>query len=179
MKRFGVLALVAALSAAGGCASSAKFVERKADSGIVAVPDDSNQWPNYNRRVALKAIEEHVGPNYEIVDERTVKTGRQSRSSLPDTNETLNPRNPGAPAYRNASTHATALPEQTQYQITYRRKAGPEADPSGLGAVRTQYLPTGAAPNVQPAGGAVPGGMASPFNRPTVPPAAGGADCDH
>lgn len=188
MKRFGLLALVAALAGAGGCASSAKYVEKKADSGVVAVPDDSNAWPNYNRQAALKLIEQHVGPDYEIVDQKTVKTGRQTRSSLPDTNETLNPRRPGSPGYQ-SSTHATSMPEQTQFLITYVRRggtasgdAGTPGVPSGLvpagGTVRTQYPPTGAAPNLQPAHGFAPGAMPSSFNRPKVAPAAGGADCD-
>lgn len=186
MKRFGLLALVAALAGAGGCASSAKYIEKKPDSGVVAVPDDSNSWPNYNRQAALKLIEEHVGSNYEIVDEKTVKTGRQTRGSLPDTNETLNPRRPGSPGYRSA-THATSMPEQTQFQIAYVRKGGAgdtgaQNGPPGLvpagGTVRTQYPPTGPAPNVQPAQGFAPGAMPSSFNRPKVVPAAGGADCD-
>lgn len=181
MKRLGLLALVAVLTGAGGCASSAKYVEKKADSGIVAAPDDSDAWPNYNRRELTKLIEQHVGPDYEIVEQKTVKTGRQTRSSLPDTNETLNPRRPGSPGYQ-SSTHATSMPEQTQFQITYVRKGGAASSdagaPSGLvpagGTVRTQYPATGAVPNVQPASG---GALSSPFNRPKAP-ATGGADCD-
>lgn len=183
MKRFGALALVAALAAAGGCASAARYAEKKPDRGVVTVPDDSDCWPGYNRRAALKLIEQHVGPDYEIVDQRTVKTGRTGRSGLPDTNETLNPRNPGAPAYRSASTHATSMPEDTQFQITYRRKDAPSGATNTVvpvgGAVRTEYVPMGATPNAQPKSGAVPlgaGGTGS-YLLPLPRPGTSGLDC--
>ncbi len=183
MQRFGAFALVAAMVATGGCASSAKYIEKKDDSGIVAVPDESNGWPNNNRRAALELIEKHVGPNYEIVDERTVTTGRMARTSLPDTNETLNPRNQAYPAKRTTGTAATAQHDVTQYRITYRKTAGWPAprdlrsqEEPGLtpasGTVQTQHAP-GMAPNVQPAGGPV-----SVFNSGSVRPASG-ADCNH
>ncbi|QEG29775.1 hypothetical protein GobsT_45730 [Gemmata obscuriglobus] len=175
MTRCGSLLLIAALSAAGGCASSAKYVERRGGSGVVAVPDDSDSWPNYNRRAALKLIEQDAGPNYEIIDQRTVKTGRQTRSSLPDTNETLNPRRPGSPGYQ-SSTHATSMPEATEFRITYRRKDGAAVGDAGAGAPGVVPAGGAAQPRPQPAG-AVPGAMSSPFNRPTVTPA-GGAACD-
>lgn len=176
MKRFGSLLLVAALSAGGGCASSAKYIEKRPDSGVVAAPDDSDAWPNHNKSNLLKLIEQHVGPNYEIVDQRTVRTGRQTHSSLPDTNETLNPRRPGSPGYQ-SSTHATSLPDASEYRITYRRKSGPQVGDVGTGGA-SGLVPAGgiAQPPTQPAG-AVPLGMQSPFNRPTVAPA-GGAACN-
>lgn len=91
MRRFGVLVIVAA-TAAGGCASPARYVERKADSGIVAVLAHSD-----DRGEALKLIEKHVGPNYEIIDERTVPTGRTARTNpRMDTDHTLNAQ-PGVP----------------------------------------------------------------------------------
>lgn len=171
MKRPVLLALALVGAGASGCASNAKYVEKRVDGGVVAVPNDSDAWPGYNRQAALKLIEQHVGPDYEIVGEKTVSTGRAARGSLPSTSETLNPRRPSSPGYQ-SSTHATSMPEATQFEIAYRRKGGALAGDAG--AVQTQYAPGGAAPNVQPAGGV----MTSPFNRPTVPPAPGTPGCD-
>lgn len=161
-----VFALLAATVATGGCASQAKYIERKTDTGIVAVPDDTDTWPNNNRKAALALIEKHVGPNFEILDERTVPTGRVARNSLPETNEALNPRNQAYPAKRPISATPTQQEEATEYRITYRK-----LDSASTGTtVQTQYPPTG----VQPAGGPL-----SVFNRNAVQPASGGADCNH
>jgi hypothetical protein len=192
MKRFGAFALAAARAAAGGCATPARYIEKKDNTGIVAVPDNSEGWPTNNRRAALELIEKHVGPNYEIVSEGPVPTGRAARSGLPSTNEALNPRNPALPAQRpigpNASFQANP-PEQegTEYRIVYRKTSGfpgvrdlqsqetPGAVPAGgPNTVQTQDQPGSAAPNVQPVGG-----VSSAFNRGTVQPATGGADCNH
>ncbi|MBP3956798.1 hypothetical protein J8F10_16110 [Gemmata sp. G18] len=173
MGRSCVFALLAVAAATSGCASHAKFIEKKADSGIVAVPDETDAWPNNNRRAALDLIQKHVGPNFEILDERTVSTGRTARNSLPDTNEALNPRNQAYPAKRPISATATQQ-EGTEYRITYR-KLGSDPNPGAPGTtVQTQYPSAG----VQQAGGTGAGGPLSVFNRNPVQPA-GGADCDH
>ncbi|MFM8274456.1 MAG: hypothetical protein ACKODX_19295 [Gemmata sp.] len=190
MKRLGAFALVVALS--GGCAAPARYIEKKNDTGVVAIPDNSQGWPTNNRRSALELIEKHVGPNYEIVSEGAVPTGRAARAGLPATYEPLNPRNPAVPAQRpigpNASFQANPPElEGTEYRIVYRKTNGSPAarelqsqEPAGTGpaggtnTVQTQYQSGGAAPAVQPAGG-----LNSSFNRGTVPPATGGADCNH
>lgn len=160
MKRFGAFVLVAVAAAASGCAS-AKYVEKRADGGVVAVPDDSDSWPGYNRRAALEKIREHVGPNYEIVDERKVVTGQTTLNNQQTATEhTLNARNPAYPTQRQTTTGTGITTQQdvTQWQIAYRRKEGPTA---------------AVTPDVRPAGG-----LNSAFNRP-VAPASGGADCNH
>lgn len=182
MKRWGMFALVAAVAATGGCASSAKYVDHsKPDMGVVAIPDNSDSWPNGNRRAALELIEKHVGPNYEIVEERTVPTGRTAtRTPLPDTNESLNPRNQASPVKRPTGMAATRQEEVTEYRITYRKKAGGFPAPRELASQEETGL--------TPAGGTIgpardlprpsAGGPISLFNRNTVQPA-GGADCNH
>ncbi len=180
MQRFGAFALVAAMTAAGGCASSARYIEKKDDSGIVAVRDNSgDSWSN--RRAAIELIEKHVGPGYEILDERTVAIGRTARNSLPETNETLNPRNAASPAKRPIGPAATVQHDATEYRITYRKNAAwpaprelgsqeePGLAPVGGTTEQTQYPAV-----VQPAGGTT-----SVFNRNSVRPASGGADCNH
>lgn len=170
MRRFGVVLLLAAV-AAGGCAAPAKYIEKRADSGVVAVPDDSDSWPTYNRRAALDKIQQHVGPNYEILDERRVVTGQTTQASQQTQNDyTLNKRNPAQPGERQTTTGTATQQDVTQWQITYRRKpAAGAGEVTTAGAVRTQYP----AADVRPAGGPI-----SAFNRP-APPATGGADCNH
>ncbi len=168
MRRFGVLVIVAA-TAAGGCASPARYVERKADSGIVAVLAHSD-----DRGEALKLIEKHVGPNYEIIDERTVPTGRTARTNpRMDTDHTLNARNPAYPAKRPTTPDATAREDVAVLQITYRKKVVSGIAGRGDGFTTADGT-NGLTPNVRPAGG-----LNSAFNRNTAKPASGGADCNH
>lgn len=170
MTRFGAFVLVAVMAAAGGCAAPAKYVEKNANDGIVAVPDDTDCWPGYHRRAALEKITQHVGPNYEIVSERRVVTGQTTTGNgqSTTTDHTLNPKNPARPAQQWQTTTGTSTAmtqDVTQWQITYRRKDTPAA--SGL----------------QPAGGAPANPLVpdvrpiSAFNRPAAP--GGAADCDH
>ena len=70
---FGVVAIIAGLS---GCASPARFIERTGDSGVVAIPANTDVWPSYNRTEAMDLIRKHVGSNFEIVEEREVPTGK-------------------------------------------------------------------------------------------------------
>ena len=63
------LVLAAVVAGLSGCASPARYVETQGDTGVVAIPSNSDVWPNYNRKAAMALIEKHVGPNYEIVEE--------------------------------------------------------------------------------------------------------------
>ncbi len=186
MARFAWLAAVSAFAFVGGCAAPAKYIERKSDSGIVAVPDNTDTWPNYNRRAAMELIQKHVGSNYEIVEEKLVVTGHTIQNNRNvNTEPIVNPRNPALVGERQTVTNNTTQQEITQWQISYRKKPpfptprdlisqeSPGVIPvSGTGApVTTQSPPATQTP--RPA-------LPSAFNRGSSSvPATGGADCNH
>ena len=181
MKRGITFALLGVLAAAGGCAVPAQYVEKRGDSGTVAVPDNTNYWPNYNRREALALIQQHVGPNYEIIDERKVVTGQSTRNEQQTNTEMMqNRRNPNLPGERQTTTGSVTTQDLTQWQITYRKLPGvgdypppgaPGVTPAG-GAIRTGGPGAGVVPSVLPAGGAPSRGGTSyftPARRPAAP----------
>ena len=68
-------------------------------------------------------------------------------------------------AWRKQETKPQPLPKSVLTQNTSN------------GVVQTQYQPIEATQTIQQAGGIIPGGQSSAFNR-TIP-ASGGADCNH
>ncbi len=178
MKRGITFALLGVLAAAGGCGSPAQFVEKRTDSGTVSISDNTNYWPNYNRREALALIQQHVGPNYEIIDERKVVTGQSTRNEQQTNTEmTQNRRNPNLPGERQTTTGSVTTQDLTQWQITYRKLPAvgdypaPGVTPAG-GAIRTGRPGAGVVPSVLPAGGPQPRAGTSyftPARRPAAP----------
>ncbi len=81
-KRLIAICAVGIVGLLSGCVS-ARYVERNPDSGIVAVADNTNQWPSYNRDKAMELIRNHVGPDFEIVKEEEVVTGKVTRNDQP------------------------------------------------------------------------------------------------
>lgn len=133
----GVAAMLAGLS---GCSSQSHYVSRASQTGtgVVAIPDNTDVWPNYNMRSAIAMIEKDVGPNYEIIEQCAVTTNRPTvRDQHSQTEHVRNPNqinpspsidlNPAAP-----STH-----EVTEWRITYRKVDAPA---TGGGVQQTRYL---------------------------------------
>jgi hypothetical protein len=166
-----VVATVAGLS---GCAS-ARYVEKTQDGGIVAIPSNADFWPMNYRTQAKALIEQHVGPDYEIFDQREVVTGVTTRHNQEVKHEpTYNSEIPFLAAEKQTVTNTTSSSDQTEYRIAYRRRAAP---------VQTQYLPLGTPPagvghavgGVQPAAAVVPAVGPVGAARPASPGT--GADC--
>jgi hypothetical protein len=143
----GLLLAVGTITGVSGCAT-ARYVERQADSGVVAIPENSNHWPTYYRQAALDLITQHVGPHYEILEEREVVVGQQTNN-----NQQVGP---------DFLAGITTTRELTEWRIAYRRAASPHypalgshngvspttgSRPSGTG------MPQPGANPVQPAGG--------------------------
>ncbi|HVK16747.1 MAG TPA: hypothetical protein VM533_07340 [Fimbriiglobus sp.] len=146
MSRFLVLAAAVAVASTVGCAN-ARYVQKIDNEGVVAVPANSDAWPSYNRTNALKLIEQHIGPAYEIVEEREIKTGTATSNVQNTTSEqTINSEVPFLPAEKQTTTTTTTAQDLTEYHIHYRRKAG------GL----TGFPGTTPATAVAPAGGMAP-----------------------
>lgn len=173
MRQFLVLAAVAAASSVG-CAN-ARYVQKIEGEGVVAVPVNSDAWPSYNRTNALKLIEEHVGPAYEIVEEREVKTGTSTTNTQnTDREQTFNSEVPFLPAERQTTTSTTTASDVKEYHIHYRRKAGGLTGFPGTTPAANAVLPAAGA---APAGGVVTADHTEPAASaaPTAPlPPSGG-----
>jgi hypothetical protein len=164
MKRGIAVAIVCVVALAGGCAGPARYVDKKADSGVVAIPSNTDMWPFHYRQEALTLIQQHVGPYYEIVEERQVVTGQQTRNEQTTTTDQLaNKKNPNQTGERQTTSGSVLTQNTTEWQITYRRLPGPIGLNQPAGGVPGG--PTG----VQPAGGLPPGTIPS-VAPPGTPP---------
>lgn len=177
MNRLMLGVAVAVVAGLSGCSSSARYIERSGDSGVVAIPADTDVWPTYHRRNALALIEKHVGPNFEIIGGREVATGTATTNHQNTNNEqTFNNSNPFLPATKQTTTTTTTTRDLKEYHIAYRMKAMPFGT-TGNGIQQTQYVPGTSGVGVQPAGGIFPsvGPNAGvvPAGGPTVTGSAG------
>lgn len=144
MKRFLTALLAAGIPALSGC-GSARYVEKNADSGIIAIPSNADFWPMKHRTAALDKIHQHVGPNYEIVEEKEVVTGVTTHHNQQITREpTFNTEVPFLDAEKQTVMNSTTSTDRTEWRIAYRRAAPP---------VTPGVQPTS---GVQPAAGVVP-----------------------
>lgn len=142
MNKVLLIVAAAALCGASGCAS-ARYVEKNADGGIVAIPSNADFWPIKHRTAAMELIEKHVGPGYELGEEKEVVTGVTTHHNQEVKREpTFNSEVPFLDAEKQTITNSTTSTDRTEYRIAYRRRAAP---PLGL-------TPIGA---IQPAGGVV------------------------
>ena len=124
MRRVLVLAAAVAAAAGGGCAN-ARYVQKAGDEGIVAIRSNTDSWPDYNRTNALKMIEAHVGPAYEIVEEGEVVTGTVTNDTQQTKNEaTFNSEIPFLPATKETTTTTSTATPIKEWQIHYRRASG-------------------------------------------------------
>ncbi len=148
-----VLLIVGGLTTCSVGCQSARYVSRQSDSGVIAIPSNSNSWPFHYRQEAETLIRQHVGPDYEIVDEREVVTGtRVTNDEHTQRDLTPNKKQPNMPGERIATTGTATSSNVSEWQITYKKR-----QPfMNIGNARTPVTnsPTG----VQPAGGTAPPG---------------------
>lgn len=152
------------LAAAAGCGTTARYVSQQGDSGVVAIPQNSNAWPTNYRQDAESLIRQHVGPDYEIVDEREVVTGSNTLNNQHvNVQQTSNGRDPALPGVSGLQTGSSVTRDVKEWQITYRRKMGQPVgipapgssiSPAGGTTVQTEYVSPGASAN--PPSGVVP-----------------------
>ena len=143
-----VLGLLALLPAAVAGCNSARYVVQQPDGGIVAIPSNTNMWPFKHRDSAEELIRQHVGPNFEIIDQRQIVTGSTTTNVEQTHRDPIyNKKLPNVPGERETTTGTLTTSQNTEWQITYRRKFGPVVadQPSG-----------GKPPGVSPASSVVP-----------------------
>jgi hypothetical protein len=70
----GALCALAVISC--GCAGTARLVSRDSNSGVVAVPENSNRWPSFYRKHAEELMKANCPDGYTIVKEEEVVVGQ-------------------------------------------------------------------------------------------------------
>lgn len=72
------LFVLLASALASGC-SQVRLVRATADGGIVAIPNNSNQWPTYYRRRAEELMQRKCPEGYVIVSEQSARDNPAAR----------------------------------------------------------------------------------------------------
>lgn len=151
MKRLLLLAAAVMAAASTGC-TNARYVQKTSEEGVVAISDRSDVWPSYNYTNARKLIAEHVGTDYEIVEEREVNTGTATTTAQNKTNEaTFNSEIPFLPAEKQTTMTTTTARSLTELHIHYRKKmpgtaVSPQATIQQTGGTSAVAKPTTIAP---------------------------------
>jgi hypothetical protein len=167
------------LAAAGGCASPAKYIEKKGDTGIVSIPNNSDSWPSYNKRAAHELIQKHVGMHYEIIEERDVVVGQSTTNNQQVNTEQTPGRFPFlAPNEKQTVTNNTTSRDLTEWRIWYKRIDPPRPGINGGAPLPGgDFTPAGAqqpanpmSPSVLPAGGPVPRYTSGGTGSHSIPP---------
>lgn len=116
--------LFAALLLAGCASTTARPILRERDGGVVAIPDNSDRFPDYNRSQAEGLIREHVGKNFEIVKEEEYVIGPVTKSETNFTKRSfLNWLTPWRLAESATTSSTSETKNQTEYRLQYRRGA--------------------------------------------------------
>ena len=166
MKKLLLLAAAVVAAASTGC-GGARYVHRAGDEGIVAIPANTDTWPTNHRSSAMKLIEQHVGSNYDILEEKEVATGQTTTNNQNMNKEaTFNTSVPFLPAEKQTTTTTTTTRDITEYRIHYRKRTGTLVGTPGGGPGPVGGLPIG---GVTSAGAQIPAGTT------TAPGAMGGA----
>jgi hypothetical protein len=111
--------LLCAVVSLGGCAGP-RFVNMDASGGVVAIPSNSNCWPNYYRDEAIKMIASRCPDGYVIDQEHEVVVGSTTRQYGGAEGQTNGPL---ASVVGVTKTETRALKE---WQITFHRKPTPQ-----------------------------------------------------
>jgi len=72
MRRVQAWVLLGGLLAGLGCHSTARYVRKEPDGGVVAIPTNTNHWPNYHRDEADRLMRLVCPNGYTILEEKEV-----------------------------------------------------------------------------------------------------------
>jgi hypothetical protein len=157
------LALLCTASLMGltGCGTSARYVTTTSNSGVVAIPGNSNSWPSYYHNQAEELIKAKCGANYviELEEEFVTGTTQHTTSTTDTTGDPLLAAVRIAPVTQRNS-QSTTFNNQTEWRIYYRRTDAP----NGAG-IALKTLPPGDLPPmgaIRPAVSLTPSGTPLP-----------------
>jgi hypothetical protein len=140
---------------AAGC-QSPRVVQRTPDEGVIALPANSDGFPNYFQSAARTLIKDHVGTEYEIVEEKEVTTEYATTNTVAREGAS-----PLSLVKRETVTNTTVATPKKEWQIHYRRVM-PRTNFPGNAVVQTQYVAGADAPKVR-----------LPDTQPVPPPVLG------
>lgn len=187
-----LFAMAAVVTGLSGCASPARYVERSpaGDTGVIAIPANTDTWPMHYRSEAMALIQKHVGPSFEIVDEKEVVVGNRTDNNQFVKREQAFTNPFTGPVEKDTITNTTSTHDITEYRIAYRKRSGPvvqdinhRGTPTGLtpaqspatppagGVTQTQYISGSGAAAAQPAS-ATSTQPAHPTSPASTPPTA-------
>jgi hypothetical protein len=121
-------AWLVAVLAVCGC-SQARLVQVNQDSGIVAIPTNSNSWPTYNHRAAEELMQRQFPEGYVIDQESRVVVGQHTTENVQGNNHSL----ASVVFGLSNETRTSESHDFYEWQIRFHRKgaAAPEIPPNG------------------------------------------------
>ena len=116
--------------ALSGCMTGARYVTTTSTAGIVAIPSNTDLWPNYYRKQAEELLQAKCPDGYVIEHEEQFIPGVDQRHRRSD-----------------GSVQTAGFFDQAEWRIYYRRKDAPEGTTAALmPVVPPAALPTGVQP---------------------------------
>ena len=106
-----------------GCSSPARYIERSGDTGVVAIPANTDTFPTYNRSEAVALIQKHVGPTSRSSRNARSRSAAHVNDQQVNNEQTWNSTNPILPANKQTVQNATTTQDVNEYRIMYRKKA--------------------------------------------------------
>ena len=118
-----LLVFVAVMCWGGVGCSHARYVHRGSDEGVVAIPNRSNEWPTYNQDKATRLIVEHVGSDYDVVEEWSERTGQRVLHDQSSSRQAqYSPEMPFLPAEKVTTQTTSTMSDLTEWRIRYRKR---------------------------------------------------------
>ncbi len=119
-----LLPAVLLAAAASGCAG-ARLVQGTADGGVVAIPSNSNSWPQRYRESAEKLMAERCPNGYDIVEEKEVVVGQMAAIN----EYAMRGPNGSGGALDSVPVTTATVRDQKEYQITFRARSAAPSPP--------------------------------------------------
>jgi hypothetical protein len=138
-----------ALTGSAGC-QQARLVSQDAFGGVVAIPSNTNSWPDYYQDQANKLMREACKGDYVIDRREEVVVGIvRNDNTNTDTQAIPLPGKLGAIAL-SKTTDTTSIHDRTEHRITFHAaKVAPGTTPSAVGG--PVPIPPGVPSNIAPA----------------------------
>jgi len=121
--RVAALLLSLAVCAAGGC-SSARYLVRDADGGVIAIPSNQGGFPFYYREDAEKLMSQACPKGYKILREEEVVVGQvttNTNRSNTESRDLVGRKNQSiGSVVTNTDSQAVETHDKTEYRITFK-----------------------------------------------------------
>ena len=106
----------------GGCSNNARLVSTTSSAGVVAVADNSDSWPNYNRSKAMELIKKQCPSGYTILKEEETVVGQTTTNSTQNNTKEVPLMKGVAVDIQQTSHNTTSVRDQTEWRIWYQKR---------------------------------------------------------